>query len=60
MAKQSENTMFLCAINCTYKLTCVCAYTCECDHMRFKEQYVFENVFKCNTIILCCNVRDMF
>ena len=28
------------AINCTRKLTCVCAYACACDRTRLREQYV--------------------
>ena len=27
------------AINCTRKLTCVCAYACACDRTRLREQY---------------------
>ena len=27
------------AINCTGKLTCVCAYACACDRTRLRKQY---------------------
>ena len=29
---------FVCAINCTLKLTCMCAYMCLCDCMCPREQ----------------------
>ena len=35
----SKNSMINCnAINCTRKLTCVCAYACACDYTRLREQ----------------------
>ena len=30
---------FIGAINCTHKLTCVCACTCACDYTLLREPY---------------------
>ena len=30
---------FVCVINCTHKLTCMCACTYVCDHTHLSEQY---------------------
>ena len=38
---------FVRAINCTRKLTYVCAYACACDRTRLREQYaISEMVFQ--------------
>ena len=36
---KSENTVFACVINCTCKLTFVCACACVSDCTHLKEQY---------------------
>ena len=49
---KSENTIILCVlyINCTCKLTCVCAsaWACDCTHLR--EQYEEVVFTKCNDV----------
>ena len=35
---------FACVINCTRKLTRMCACACACDRTRLREQYAFSSV----------------